>query len=191
MGPWAQRQRGSRLPAAAGCEHLRRTFPRTTQPSVPVNTISLASSIAMAVGLAAALPQILRMLRTRSAAGQSAAGWAMGLLANVCMGYVNLRGFDAHLLAASNALSGLLCVAAIALITRFQSTGAAAVAAPAALDAPPTAASALGGSAARPVHHVLADLPTTEFVALRSAIDEVEDLRAKRSGGDEQVLQAA
>lgn len=139
----------------------------------------------MAVGLAAALPQIARMLRTRSAAGQSSAGWAMGLLANVCMGYVNLRGFDAHLLAASNALSGLLCLAAIALITRFGA-GAASNAAPSA----PVSAGHLGHHGARPVHHVLADLPTTEFVALRSAIDEVEELRSKRAGGEPE-LQAA
>lgn len=154
---------------------------RTTQPSVPVNSISLASSIAMAVGLAAALPQIVRMLRSRSAAGQSSAGWAMGLLANVCMGYVNLRGFDAELLAASNALSGLLCIAAIALITRFAGDEATAE---------PASSTPTGLGSARPVHHVLADLPTTEFVALRSAIDEVEELRSKRSGG-ERELQAA
>lgn len=137
----------------------------------------------MAVGLAAAFPQIARMLRSRSAAGQSSAGWAMGLLANTCMGYVNLRGFDAQLLAASNALSAMLCVAAIALITRF-----------AAEEAEEPASTSLGHGAAqgsaRPVHHVLADLPTTEFVALRSAIDEVEELRAKRAGS-EPALQAA
>lgn len=137
----------------------------------------------MAVGLAAALPQIARMLRTRSAAGQSSTGWAMGLLANVCMGYVNLRGFDAHLLAASNALSGLLCLAAIGLITRFGAGDAPA-------EAAPLSGGHLGHHASRPVHHVLADLPTTEFVALRSAIDEVEELRSKRAGGEPE-LQAA
>lgn len=136
----------------------------------------------MAVGLAAALPQIARMLRSRSAAGQSSAGWAMGLLANTCMGYVNLRGFDAQLLAASNALSGLLCIAAIALITRFAASDPAA--------APEAFAPSVAQGTARPVHHVLADLPTTEFVALRSAIDEVEELRSKRAGA-EPALQAA
>lgn len=185
------------LPLAALAARFSRT--RTSGPRVPasfsppshdpqtpvaVNSISFASTIAMAVGLAAAFPQIARMLRSRSAAGQSSAGWAMGLLANTCMGYVNLRGFDAQLLAASNAMSAMLCVAAIALITRFAADDAG--------DEPvdmPLGREAAQGSA-RPVHHVLADLPTTEFVALRSAIDEVEELRAKRAGA-EPALQAA
>ncbi|MBO9534147.1 MAG: hypothetical protein J7513_14345, partial [Solirubrobacteraceae bacterium] len=84
-----------------------------------MNSISIASTIAMAVGLAAAFPQIVRMLSSRSANGQSIVGWGMGLVANGAMAYVNLAGFGAVLLAASNALSGTLCVVAMLLIARF------------------------------------------------------------------------
>lgn len=171
-------------------------FPRrrTTQSKLEaLNSISLASTIAMAVGLAAALPQILRMLGSRSANGQSQLGWAMGLIANASMGYVNLFGFHAQLLAASNALSATLCIAAMFLIAQFAPRGASA-------DTEPTllvdfdAEALLGHHSMRiapPAHHVLAELPTREFVALRAAVHEVDAFRADQARRADQLTWAA
>lgn len=155
-----------------------------------MNSISFASTIAMLVGLGAAFPQILRMLLARSANGQSSLGWAMGLVANASMGYVNLVGFHAHLLAASNALSATLCVAAIVLITRFGAPTAEVLTTDD-LAGAPVVATAAELRVVPPVHDVLADLPTTEFVALRAAIDEVDAFRADRARRDDRLVWAA
>ncbi|MEN0015047.1 MAG: hypothetical protein AAGC46_16890 [Solirubrobacteraceae bacterium] len=162
-----------------------------------MNSISILSTLAMAVGLAAALPQILQMVRTRSASGQSALGWGMGLVTNLSMAYVNEVGFGAKALMASNLLSGTLCLAAIALIGRF---GAAAdVASDVAAPAMPIA----GRIHPRPVVVPLApehqgslvEMPTTEFAALRDAILLVDEARGRRGAeglhGDRDALLAA
>lgn len=163
-----------------------------------MNSVSFASTIAMAVGLGAAFPQILRMLMSRSANGQSPLGWGMGLIANASMAYVNVAGFHAHLLAASNMLSAMFCVAAMLLISRFA--GAADDASTDELAATPASHDdlALAPVVARaelrvvpPVHEVLADLPTTEFVALRTAIDEIDAFRADRARRDDKLTFAA
>ena len=171
-----------------------------------MNSISLASSIAMAVGLAAALPQIIRMLRARSANGQSIVGWGMGLVANLAMAYVNFLGFHATFLAGSNMLSASLCVAAMALIARFGKPDAEAELAAlteaqhrAARDEARAARAAGRGGAAygkavprsafsTPGHDTLVDMPTMELVALRTALDEAH---ATRAGRREAAMQAA
>lgn len=151
-----------------------------------MNTISFLSSIAMAVGLAAALPQILTMLRTRSSGGQSVVGWGMGLVTNLSMAYVNLFGFGAAALMASNLLSAALCVAAMLLIVRFgarrsddqtDADGAATAEFPA-LRTVPASMPVRAGRA--PDHGTLADLPTTEFIAISEAVAAATDTRAQR-----------
>lgn len=167
-----------------------------------MNSISFASTIAMAVGLAAALPQIVRMVRARSANGQSIIGWGMGLVANIAMAYVNLAGFHAAFLAASNALSASLCIAAMLLIARFAGPAEAdelaelealaareARAARIAGTTPQPAAAARGPRLGYvPSHNTLVDMPTMELVALRTALDEAHAVRAERREG---ALQAA
>lgn len=150
---------------------------RTTQKPVAVNLISLLSTIAMTVGLAASLPQIGRMLRTRSAGGQSLVGWGMGLVTNLSMAYVNLFGFGAAALMASNLLNAGLCVTAMALITRFNGPAAAGaddLAEATVIPMRPTLVEPLSD------HRHLADMPTTEFVALSEAIAAASDHRAQR-----------
>lgn len=164
-----------------------------------MNSISFASTIAMAVGLGAAFPQILRMLASRSANGQSPLGWAMGLIANTSMAYVNIAGFHAHLLAASNLLSATFCVTAMLLITRFAGSSDAEIdSVVGEVAAAPEDDLAFAPVVARsdlrvvpPVHEVLADLPTTEFVALRAAIDEIDAFRADRARRDDKLTFAA
>lgn len=141
-----------------------------------MNSISLLSSIAMAVGLAAALPQIIRMHRTRSSGGQSVMGWGMGLITNLSMAYVNLFGFGAAALMASNLVSAVLCVAAMALIVRFGAD-ADDLAATDVVQLRPVAPSV-------PVHHgALVEMPTQEFVALRDAVHAVSETRDRRTAG--------
>lgn len=152
-----------------------------------MNLISLLSSIAMAVGLAASLPQILRMLRTRSSGGQSVLGWGMGLITNLSMAYVNLFGFGAAALMASNVLSAALCVAAMLLILRFNS-------------APVDDLDQTQLIALRPAPHLavahhhhghLANMPTTEFVALREAVHAVSQQRELQSMHQPELAHAA
>lgn len=126
----------------------------------------------MAVGLAAALPQIIRMHRTRSSGGQSVMGWGMGLITNLSMAYVNLFGFGAAALMASNLVSAVLCVAAMALIVRFGAD-ADDLSATEAIELRPVAAT---------VHHgALVEMPTQEFVALREAVHAVSETRDRRT----------
>jgi hypothetical protein len=150
-----------------------------------VNAISLLSTLAMAMGLAAALPQILRMFMTRSSGGQSVLGWGMGLMTNLSMAYVNLFGFGAKTLMLSNVVSAVLCIAAMLLIVRFGSPEDApvfdedlAVTEPVQLRAvPPVAAAPIAS------HGVLVDMPTTEFAALRDAVLSVGEVRQRREAG--------
>lgn len=166
----------SKLAARPPDEHL----PEAKTPAA-VNSISLISSIAMAVGLAASLPQILRMASTRSAGGQSVVGWAMGFLTNLSMGYVNFFGFHATALTISNLISGSLCVAAVLLIVRFNAE-------PVSDDLEQTTEIPLQRGPwplhdHRPeAHHGhLLGMPTVEFAALREAVLSVEGTRQQRS----------
>jgi hypothetical protein len=49
---------------------------------------TLATSLALVCGLAAGLPQILRMVRHRNAASQSPVGWALGAKGAIATAYV-------------------------------------------------------------------------------------------------------
>ncbi len=161
---------------------LLRCIPEHHLPQKPaaVNSISLISSIAMAVGLAASLPQILRMLRTRSSGGQSVLGWGMGLITNLSMAYVNLFGFGAKALMISNLVSGLLCVTAMLLIVRFASIGVGDEAQ--AYDDLEQTTEIKLRAVPQPVHHdTFVNLPTTELVALSEAVLAARDTRERRS----------
>lgn len=142
-----------------------------------MNLISLLSTVAMTVGLAASLPQIARMARTRSAGGQSLVGWGMGLVTNLSMAYVNLFGFGAVALMGSNLMNGALCLTAMALIVRFNAPELRDDLAEATvIPMRPT----LVPEPLAPDHAQFADMPTTEFVALRDAVAAASDHRAQR-----------
>lgn len=128
--------------------------------------VSVLSSIAIAFGIGANLPQIARMHRSRSAAGQSPLGWIMGAITNLCLAYVNLVGLGATLLGFANLGTVVLCSIAVALTLRF---GGAA-------EAPPTAAAPTVVTVT-PGHETMIDMPTQEFVLLREAIDAAEERR--------------
>jgi hypothetical protein len=143
--------------------------------------ISVLSSVAIAFGIGANLPQISRMMRSRSAAGQSPIGWAMGAVTNLCLAYVNLVGLGATFLGLANLMTVVLCSIAISLTLRFGGGVAADDAAP-----------------ARPGHDTLVDLPTQELVLLREAVDSAAQRRAEwraaramAEGEDPQELVAA
>jgi hypothetical protein len=108
--------------------------------------VTVLSTCAMLLGLGGILPQLVRMVRSRSAGGQAALGWVLGCAAHASMAYVNFFGFHSMLLSASNLVAGSLCATAIALITALR--GRAPSAAPLVVD----------------------DLPTHEFAALRDAV---------------------
>jgi hypothetical protein len=111
--------------------------------------VTFLSTCAILLGLGGIMPQLARMVRSRSAGGQAPLGWGLGLAAHMSMAYmayVNFVGFHSALLSASNLLAGSLCATAIALITTLRRRADA----PAAL--------------------VVDDLPTHEFVALRAAV---------------------
>jgi hypothetical protein len=110
--------------------------------------VTFLSTVAMVLGLGGILPQLGKMIRSRSAGGQAVAGWGMGCAAHASMAYVNFFGFHSVLLSASNLIAGSLCVTAIVLITTLGRRSVAASAPAIALD----------------------DLPTQEFVALRAAV---------------------
>ena len=81
--------------------------------------ITLLSAAGMALGLGGIVPQIVRMARARSAAGQSLSGWVMCLAANSAMAYVNGVAFGAMILAGSNLTAVALCaIAVLVIVTR-------------------------------------------------------------------------
>ncbi|HEY6761080.1 MAG TPA: hypothetical protein VI318_16400 [Baekduia sp.] len=121
--------------------------------------LPIFSSIAIVIGLCAALPQLAAMIRARSAAGQSALGWALGAFVNVLMAYVNLVGYGATVLAAGNVASVSLCLIALALVVRFGPR-----------DAEAAQVESVG----------LHELPTTEFWILR---DQLEHEARRRDEG--------
>jgi hypothetical protein len=114
---------------------------------------TLVSTFAMLLGLGAIVPQIVRMVRARSAAGQSPVGWLMGLGAHLSMAYVNGTAFQAVVLTTSNLMAAGLCALSLTLILVMARR------APSVADAPETPGAA-----------ELADLATKEFVVLRDAV---------------------
>jgi hypothetical protein len=117
--------------------------------------LTFLSTLAMVLGLGGILPQLVRMARSRSASGQSAVGWGMGLVASLSMAYVNGTGFDSALLCASNLSAAALCACAMGLILALGDRGTA-VAAPA---------------------FAVDDMPTQELRGLREAILAAEAAR--------------
>jgi hypothetical protein len=109
--------------------------------------VTFLSSCAMVLGLGGILPQLVKMVRSRSAGGQAPLGWGMGLAAHYTMAYVNAVAFKAFLLSASNLLAGSLCALAIVLIAVLGRRR-------------PAPAPALA----------LDDMATGEFAALREAV---------------------
>ncbi len=108
--------------------------------------VTVLSTCGMLLGLGGILPQLARMLRSRSAGGQAPLGWGMGCAAHASMGYVNFFGFHSTLLTASNIVAGSLCATAILLIVT------------------------LGRNAPAKPEIALDELPTHEFAALREAV---------------------
>jgi hypothetical protein len=81
-----------------------------------MTAVTLLSTFAMALGLGGIVPQLVRMVRSRSAAGQAPLGWGMAMAAHMSMAYVNAVAFKAMLLSASNVIACTLCAIAIGLI---------------------------------------------------------------------------
>jgi hypothetical protein len=110
--------------------------------------VTLLSTCAVLLGFGGILPQLVRMVRSRSAGGQAPLGWGMSCGAYAAMAYVNFFGFDSVLLSVSNVVAGSLCAAAILLITLLRNRTPAQAPAPLVVD----------------------DLPTQEFAALSAAV---------------------
>lgn len=127
--------------------------------------ITLLSTLAIVIGLASGLPQLAAMLRSHSAAGQSALGWSLGVFVNTLMAYVNFAGYHATALAAGNVVSVATCLTAVALVLRFGggSTSQAAAATPRPAGAIP-----------------VSDLATHEFWALREHLEHEAQRRGER-----------
>ena len=115
--------------------------------------ITTTSLLAVLVGVTGIVPQLVTMLRTKSASGQSMLGWGLCFAANLGLGFVNAFGYHAALLAIGDALSMSGCVVAVFLIGRYREAGV-------------TAAPASGHA---PVATVT-EMHTQEFVALRDAV---------------------
>lgn len=145
-----------------------------------MNTISLISTVAMALGLSASLPQIVRMMSARSAGGQSIVGWGMGIATNACLAYVNLMGFGALALAASNVTSAALCAVACVLIVRYREPAQAVTTPEDYVIEIPSTPAPLQPAAFDAHHGHIAGLPTTEFEVLRDAVFAAEQTRRDR-----------
>jgi hypothetical protein len=139
--------------------------------------VSVFSAVAIAFGIGANLPQISRMLRTRSAAGQSPVGWMMGAITNLCMAYVNLVGLGATFLGIANLGTVVLCSIAISLTLRYGASHGQ----PAAV-------------AATPAPDTMVSMPTQEFALLHEAVTAAEqrraEWRARQLEGDQQASAA-
>lgn len=118
--------------------------------------ITSISMLAVIIGVTGIVPQLVTMLRNRSARGQSMLGWTLGFTANFSLAFVNAFGNHAPVLAIGNVLSLSGCLTAVLLICRYPAD-----------DEPPA------------VDAVVTDMRTQEFVALREAV-LAEDQR--RSG---------
>lgn len=117
--------------------------------------IQILSSFAVIAGLFGVIPQIVSMLFTGSSKGQSAAGWSVGISVNVVMGYVNLMGLHATLLAVGNAVAGGLCAFALLCVVRLRDGGD---------EVPAVEGEPVVGGA------VLYELPTAEFHVVRAHV---------------------
>ena len=122
---------------------------------MPMSLLTVFSTTAIVVGLAAILPQLVTMIRARSAAGQSSLGWSLGAFVNTLMAYVNFAGYHATVLALGNLFSVMLCLTAVSLVARYRDRGPA-----------------------RTAEVGVDDLPTGEFWALREALEH----EARRRG---------
>lgn len=140
--------------------------------------VSVLSSVAIVFGIGANLPQIARMHRSRSAAGQSPVGWIMGAVTNLCLAYVNLVGLGATLLGAANLGTVVLCSIAVALTVRFGESGHR--------DAPAVASASVAPASVAPVgiaslvassHDTMVDMPTQEFTLINDAVRAAEQRR--------------
>jgi hypothetical protein len=118
--------------------------------------ITSISMLAVIIGVTGIVPQLVTMLRSRSARGQSMLGWALGFTANLSLAFVNAFGNHAPVLAIGNVLSFSGCLAAVLLICRYPGH-----------EEPPA------------VDAFVTDMRTHEFIALREAVI-AEDQR--RSG---------
>ena len=87
---------------------------------------ALLSTCAMVMGLGGIVPQLTRMVRTRSAGGQALVGWGLGTAAHASMTYVNLVGFHSMVLGAYSITAGSLCAVAMVLIAALRRRGEAA-----------------------------------------------------------------
>lgn len=113
--------------------------------------ITLISTVAVVVGIVGIVPQLITMLRTRSAGGQSPLGWALGAGADLALAFVNALGYHAIVLAAGNLLGLVGCLLAVWLVRRYR-------------DVEPAIASGPVGPG------VVAEMHTQEFVVLREAV---------------------
>ncbi|MBF6620650.1 MAG: PQ-loop repeat-containing protein [Patulibacter sp.] len=142
--------------------------------------VSVLSSVAIVFGIGANLPQIARMHRSRSAAGQSPVGWIMGAVTNLCLAYVNLVGLGATLLGAANLGTVVLCSIAVALTLRFGESGhveeTAGVVGPHAVG-PHSVAPAGIASIVASSHDTMVDMPTQEFTLINEAVRAAEQRR--------------
>jgi hypothetical protein len=82
--------------------------------------IATISMLAAVIGIAGIAPQLITMLRARSSAGQSTVGWSFGIATNAALGFVNLLGYHANVLALGNLISLSGCLTAVYLVRRFS-----------------------------------------------------------------------
>lgn len=135
--------------------------------------VSVLSSVAIVFGIGANLPQIARMHRSRSAAGQSPVGWIMGAVTNLCLAYVNLVGLGATLLGAANLGTVVLCSIAVALTVRFGESGHRDAPTVGSASVAPVGIASLVASS----HDTMVDMPTQEFTLINDAVRAAEQRR--------------
>jgi hypothetical protein len=123
-----------------------------------MSLLALLSTTAIIIGLGSALPQLVAMVRARSAAGQSSLGWGLGAFVNGLMTYVNFAGYHAPVLALGNVASVVICLMAVTLVVRFG------------VGSHPPAAAAAPLPVATPGLHI-GDMGAGEFWALREQLE--------------------
>ncbi|MBJ7331654.1 MAG: hypothetical protein JHC95_17295 [Solirubrobacteraceae bacterium] len=136
--------------------------------------ISLLSTAAVIAGLFGVIPQIISMLHSGSSAGQSAAGWTVGISVNAIMGYVNLVGLHATTLALGNAVAGALCGFALLCVVRLADGGD---------EEPvvhPEGEPVIGGAS-------LLEMPTTEFQVVRAHVQREHARRFHGTAPEDRV----
>jgi hypothetical protein len=125
--------------------------------------ISYLSICAMLLGISGSVPQIVKMLRSQAANGQSPLGWTMALCANLILAYINLIANHSTLLFASNLAIALLCLCAIALILWLSPRGA-------------------NTGSKVDLHSHLLHMPTQEFNAVKNDLHWLESQRRSKRG---------